>query len=122
MGSMRRSLENGLKKKNGKSIKNSLRGFRKGLWPVLWLWVCMAFWMTGCAGIEKEGEENLYADRVSLYRGDDTFINNIRGELEACAKEYEQKSGIKVDPGHSGCQGKPEYPEQSGGAVHFPGL
>lgn len=96
MGSMRRSLENGLKKKNGKSIKNSLRGFRKGLWPVLWLWVCMAFWMTGCAGIEKEGEKTSMRIGVSLYRGDDTFINNIRGELEACAKEYEQKSGIKV--------------------------
>ena len=31
-----------------------------------------------------------------MYRGDDTFINNIRGELENCAKEYEQKYGVKV--------------------------
>ena len=33
---------------------------------------------------------------MSLYRGDDTFINNIRGEMENCAKEYEQEHGIKV--------------------------
>ncbi len=33
---------------------------------------------------------------VSLYRGDDTFINNIRGELENCAKEYEKEHGVKV--------------------------
>lgn len=33
---------------------------------------------------------------VTLYKGDDTFINTIRSALENNAKEYEQKSGIKV--------------------------
>ncbi len=33
---------------------------------------------------------------VSLYRGDDTFLNNIRGELERCAKDFEQEKGVKV--------------------------
>ena len=33
---------------------------------------------------------------VSLYRGDDTFINNLRMVLEESAKEYEQETGIKV--------------------------
>lgn len=33
---------------------------------------------------------------VSLYRGDDTFINDLRVVLEEKAKEYEQESGIKV--------------------------
>ena len=33
---------------------------------------------------------------VGLYRSDDTFINNLRRELEQYAKEYEQESGRKV--------------------------
>lgn len=33
---------------------------------------------------------------VTLYRGDDSFINTIRGKLEEQAKEYEKDTGIKV--------------------------
>ncbi|WP_349666672.1 galactose ABC transporter substrate-binding protein [Lacrimispora sp.] len=33
---------------------------------------------------------------VTLYRGDDSFINTIRGKLEDQAKEYEKNTGIKV--------------------------
>ena len=50
------------------------------------------------AGCQKEAEKEQESVRigVGLYRGDDTFINNIRQELENCAKEYEQETGIKV--------------------------
>ena len=34
---------------------------------------------------------------VTLYRGEDAFINNIRSSLEEKAKEYEQQTGIKVN-------------------------
>ena len=50
----------------------------------------------GCDGEEQETEKTSLRIGVSLYRGDDTFINNIRQELEACAKEYEQETGTKV--------------------------
>lgn len=50
----------------------------------------------GCGGEEQELEKTSLRIGVSLYRGDDTFINNIRQELEACAKEYEQETGTKV--------------------------
>lgn len=50
----------------------------------------------GCG--DRKSEENKSSVRigVSLYRADDTFINNIRGELEEKAKVYEQENGIKV--------------------------
>ncbi len=50
---------------------------------------------SGC-GSSEETEKDSMRIGVSLYRGDDTFINNIRQELETCAKEYEQETGIKV--------------------------
>ena len=50
----------------------------------------------GCGGEEQEPEKTSLRIGVSLYRGDDTFINNIRQELEGCAKEYEQETGTKV--------------------------
>ena len=50
----------------------------------------------GCGREEQETEKTSLRIGVSLYRGDDTFINNIRQELEACAKEYEQETGTKV--------------------------
>ena len=50
----------------------------------------------GCGGEEQETEKTSLRIGVGLYRGDDTFINNIRQELEACAKEYEQETGTKV--------------------------
>lgn len=66
---------------------------RKRLAAVL---ICMALAATGCGDREREEEKNSIRIGVSLYRGDDTFINNIRGELEERAKEYEQETGVKV--------------------------
>lgn len=51
---------------------------------------------TGCSKSRMPEKKNSIRIGVSLYRGDDTFINNIRAELEKKAKEYEQESGIKV--------------------------
>ena len=66
---------------------------------VLWLlvWICAAILPAGCTGAKKEEEKRSIRIGVSLYRGDDTFINNIRSELENCAKEYEQENGVKVN-------------------------
>ncbi len=61
------------------------------------LWLCAASLLAGCSGKENAGEKNSIRIGVSLYRGDDTFINNIRGELEKCAKEYEKETGVKVN-------------------------
>ena len=61
------------------------------------LWLCAACLLCGCTGNEKAGEKKSIRIGVSLYRGDDTFINNIRGELEKCAKDYEQEKGVKVN-------------------------
>lgn len=52
--------------------------------------------LTGCQGAKKEEEKTSIRIGISLYRGDDTFINNIRNELEEKAKIYEQEHGIKV--------------------------
>lgn len=52
--------------------------------------------LTGCAAGKEKEEKTSIRIGVSLYRGDDTFINNIRMVLEEKAKEYEQESGIKV--------------------------
>lgn len=53
---------------------------------------------TLCCGCKKQEQQEPNSIRigVSLYKGDDTFINNIRSEMEEKAKEYEQKNGIKV--------------------------
>lgn len=61
---------------------------------ILLLFVCL--FLTGCQGARKEEEKNSIRIGISLYRGDDTFINNIRNELEDKAKEYERENGIKV--------------------------
>lgn len=45
----------------------------------------------------KTGEKKSIRIGVTLYRGDDAFINNIRSSLEEKAKEYEQQTGIKVN-------------------------
>ncbi len=50
----------------------------------------------GLRGDRKEEEKTSIRIGISLYRGEDTFINNIRGELEEKAKEYERRNGIKV--------------------------
>lgn len=47
----------------------------------------------------KSGEEAVKKSiriGVTLYRGDDSFINTIRGKLEEKAKLYEKGTGIKV--------------------------
>lgn len=58
--------------------------------------LCMLIVLSGCGGLKAEETKKSLRIGVSLYRGDDTFINNIRGEMENCAKEYEQEHGIKV--------------------------
>lgn len=52
--------------------------------------------LVGCTRLEKETEKKSVRIGVSLYRGDDTFINNIREELERCARTYEQENAVKV--------------------------
>lgn len=62
--------------------------------------LCLAILMIMivCCGCKKQEQQEPGSIRigVSLYKGDDTFINNIRVEMEEKAKEYEQKNGIKV--------------------------
>lgn len=58
------------------------------------LFLCLA--LAGCSEHEKYQEKTSMRIGVSLYRGDDTFINNLRMVLEEKAKEYEQETGIKV--------------------------
>lgn len=50
----------------------------------------------GCTQQEQNQEKTSIRIGVSLYRGDDTFINNLRLVMEEKAKEYEQENGIKV--------------------------
>lgn len=52
--------------------------------------------LTGCKGGTKQEQLTSIRIGVSLYRGDDTFINNLRSVLEEQAKAYEQETGIKV--------------------------
>lgn len=52
--------------------------------------------LTSCQGVRKEEPKNSIRIGISLYRGDDTFINNLRSIMEEKAKEYERESGIKV--------------------------
>lgn len=67
---------------------------RKKIWMILGLICCLI--MTGCTSEAREKEKNSIRIGVSLYRGDDTFINNLRLVMEEKAKEYEQETGIKV--------------------------
>lgn len=52
--------------------------------------------LTACGGGKEAQEVESLRIGVSLYRGDDTFINNIRSELEQKAKEYEQETGVRL--------------------------
>lgn len=52
--------------------------------------------LVGCRQVEDHGEKNAIRIGISLYRGDDTFINALRDELIICAKQYEKDTGIKV--------------------------
>lgn len=56
--------------------------------------VCIG--MSGCSGKQEDPEISSIRIGVSLYRGDDMFINNLRAVLERQAKEYEQETGIRV--------------------------
>ena len=60
---------------------------------------CMALaciLLSGCRAGAAPEKKHAIRIGVSLYRADDTFIGNIRSELEKKAKEYEQETGIKV--------------------------
>ncbi len=61
---------------------------------MLFLGVCML--LTACQGPRNEAQKTSVRIGISLYRGDDTFINNIRSVLEEKAKEYERENGIRV--------------------------
>lgn len=56
----------------------------------------VSIFLTACQGAGEEEKKKSIRIGISLYKGDDTFINNIRSEMEKKAKEYEQESGIKV--------------------------
>ena len=60
----------------------------------LLLTMCML--LNACGGTGREEPKTSIRIGISLYRGDDTFINNIRSILEEKAKEYERENGIKV--------------------------
>lgn len=55
------------------------------------------FLLSGCTRHQEPVKKNSLRIGVSLYRGDDTFINNICSELEDKAKAYERETGIKIN-------------------------
>ncbi len=75
----------------GRTVK---RAWCAGRIVVLCVAACLL--MSSCQGVRKEEEKKSIRIGISLYRGDDTFINNIRSIIEEKAKEYERESGIKV--------------------------
>ena len=58
------------------------------------LFLCVI--LTSCQNTHKEEQKASIRIGISLYRGDDTFINNICSVVEEKAKEYERENGIKV--------------------------
>lgn len=58
--------------------------------------VCSCMVLMSCRNVGKEEEKTSLRIGISLYRGDDTFINNLCNLLEEKAKEYERENGIKV--------------------------
>ncbi len=63
---------------------------------VILLFICvLGFFYQNYKSGKKEGNKAVRIG-VTLYRGDDSFINTIRGKLEDQAKEYEKNTGIKV--------------------------
>lgn len=74
---------------NGSRIQNITRRLAAAI-------LCCTMVLCGCIGKTESEQKTSIRIGVSLYRGDDTFINNIRGELELAAKKYEQETGIKV--------------------------
>ena len=61
---------------------------------LLLIMLCML--SAGCQGGDKEEPRTSIRIGISLYRSDDTFINNIRSIMEEKAKEYEKEREIKV--------------------------
>lgn len=68
----------------------------KVVWFLTVLILMGVFWLGGCSNENQQAEKRSIRIGVSLYRGDDTFINNVRAELEQKAKSYELETGIKV--------------------------
>ena len=73
---------------------------KKTVW---WLWLLAAVGLALGCGLWIKGrgeggsqEKNAIRLGILLYRGDDTFISNVRQALEEQAKLYEQESGVKV--------------------------
>lgn len=66
------------------------------MWRKMLLMLGACAVLTSCQGSQKEEQKTSIRIGISLYRSDDTFINNIRSQLEEKAKEYERRSGIKV--------------------------
>lgn len=58
--------------------------------------ICICLILTSCQSVGMEEEKKSLRIGISLYRGDDTFINNLCTILEEKAKEYERENGIKV--------------------------
>ena len=66
----------------------------KKLKLLILLVVCLL--LTSCQGVRKEEQKNSLRIGISLYRGDDTFINNLCSIIEDKVKEYEREHDIKV--------------------------
>lgn len=78
-------------------MKKSKRRGRLGIRKGVLICLVSAAALTGCGREADSQEKTSIRIGVSLYRGDDTFINNIRSELEQEAKDFERETGIKVN-------------------------
>ena len=60
--------------------------------------VLLILWGVSYQGKKAGGPDEKKSIRigVTLYRGDDSFVNTLRGNLEEQAKEYEKEAGVKV--------------------------
>ena len=56
--------------------------------------VISAAFMTGCT---KAPKKNVIKLGLCLYRFDDTFISNVRQEIEEYVKEYEKAHDVKIN-------------------------
>ena len=80
----------------GRGIDRKMKKDKKSIRAVLILLMAGMLLLNGCSA-QKTAEKKTIRIGVTLYRGDDAFINNIRSSLEEKAKEYEQQTGIKVN-------------------------
>lgn len=58
--------------------------------------VAAVLFISGLGNRVQEEEKTSMRIGVLLYRGDDTFISNLKTSLEDYAKEYEKENGLKV--------------------------